>query len=140
MGIHRTQPPPRQGGAAGALVAAIVWLVLWLIASAGGSDGRMTTLYEYAKNGPTAALVDDQGNRTEWSYDALGRPVAESKGLYQAPALADHKDAATTIYWAFNANGTLSTITREDGSVLHYPDETGRLSEPPIGISCALLS
>ena len=91
-----------------------------------GGDGIITTKYEFSPDGQMTALVDDNGNRTEWSYDSARRKVVETKGLNQAPALADRADSPTSINWTYNSDGTVQTQTKEDGTVLHYDYDTAR--------------
>ena len=94
--------------------------------SQGGGDGVITTKYEFSPDGHMTALVDDNGNRTEWSYDSAGRKVIETKGLTQSPALADRIDNPTSINWTYNSDGSPQTQTKEDGTVLHYEYDTAR--------------
>ena len=74
----------------------------------GGGDGLITVRYEYDDAGRLAALIDDNGNRTEWQYDAQGRKIAETKGLQVAPIgaganTADVLTTPTTILWGYDA-------------------------------------
>ena len=101
-----------------------------LDANQGGGDGIITTKYEYDPNGMMSALIDDNGNKSVWTFDNQNRKVAEAKGYYVAPALADRKDAATTISWSYNADTSVSVQTKEDGTVLAYTYDThGRLTQ-----------
>ena len=115
-----------------------------LDANQGGGDGVITTRYEYDANGMMSALyrrpfackrlkrsegTRDDGNKSVWTFDNQNRKVAEAKGYYVAPALADRKDAATTISWSYNADTSVSVQTKEDGTVLAYTYDThGRLT------------
>ena len=54
------------------------------------------------------ALVDDNGNRTEWTYDCVGRRLTETKGINSGPT---PPSAGTTIEYAYNADATLVTQT-----------------------------
>ena len=96
----------------------------------GGGDGIITTKYEYDPNGMMSALIDDNGNKSVWVFDNQNRKTAEAKGYYTAPALADRKDAATTISWTYSSGGSVATQTKEDGTVLAYTYDThGRLTQ-----------
>ena len=111
----------------------------------GGGDGVITTRYEYDINGMMSALyrrpfackrlkrsegTRDDGNKSVWTFDNQNRKTAEAKGYYVAPALADRKDAATTISWSYNADTGVSVQTKEDGTVLAYTYDThGRLTQ-----------
>jgi YD repeat-containing protein len=87
----------------------------------GGGDGLIDVKCEYAPNGQLAALIDDNGNRSEWTYDAHGRKIFEVKGLSDdPPGLADRVDGPSTMTWTFNADGALASMTKEDGATLSY--------------------
>ena len=91
----------------------------------GGGDGLITTQFGYADNGPRTWLIDDNGNKTAWTYDVHGRRLTEKKGID-----ASDNTGGTTIFWSFNADGTVATQTKEDGTILYYAyDQAGRLSE-----------
>jgi len=67
-----------------------------------------------------SSLTDDNGNKTTWTYNSLGRKLTETKGDYVSPGLADRKNTPTTIFWTYNLPGTVATQTKEDGTILHY--------------------
>lgn len=70
--------------------------------------------------------MDDNGNKTTWTYDCGGRKASETKGIRVSPALADRDDADTTIQWSYNADGTVQTMTKEDGTILSYDYDGAR--------------
>ncbi|HUT26277.1 MAG TPA: hypothetical protein VM492_18255, partial [Sumerlaeia bacterium] len=48
-------------------------------------------------------LIDDNGNRSEWTCDAHGRKIFEVKGLSDdPPGIADRVDGPSTMTWTFN--------------------------------------
>ena len=76
------------------------------------------------------------GNKTTWTYDTQNRKHFETKGNYVSPGLADRKDAATTIQWAYDHDGLPTTMIREDGTHVTYDYDYGhRLTS--VGVSNA---
>ena len=91
----------------------------------GGGDGLLDVIYEYYPDtGRLFHLTDDNRNQTEWVYDVHGAKTSEKKGATVTPPsghnVADRDDTDTTIQWAYNSNGTVQTMTKEDGTVLTY--------------------
>ena len=50
-------------------------------------DSGNAVAYHYDANGMLAALIDDNGNKTVWTYDCRNLKKAEAKGYTVAPAL-----------------------------------------------------
>lgn len=67
-------------------------------------DGEATTSWTYAPNGACRSATDDNGRRTRYSYDTLGR-------------LAVVNDPKTnTMSYAYDPNGNVVSVTQSDGS------------------------
>jgi len=63
-----------------------------------GGDGLITVRYEYDVAGRLTALIDDNGNETDWQYDSQGRKISETKGSEAGPVRSgDHEAAARSI-------------------------------------------
>ncbi len=86
-------------------------------ASQGGGDGVITTRYSWDRDSLLAALTDDNGNQTRYTYDNLNRRLAETKGTCVPPALADRCDPPTSITYEYDADDNLVWVTDENGSV-----------------------
>ena len=87
-----------------------------------GGDGKITSRYEYDKNGNLVALTDDNGNQTRWEYDSQNRRVSETKGYHISPNLADDLSAApSSVIWvSYDVCNNLEQMVKEDGTTVNY--------------------
>ncbi|MGH2734799.1 MAG: RHS repeat-associated core domain-containing protein [Actinomycetota bacterium] len=83
----------------------------------GGGDGLMTSRFLWDGNSLQTGVVDDNGNRTAYAYDNLDRVTRETRGICEAPALADRCDPPTEIGFGYDPDDNLVRITDENGSV-----------------------
>ncbi len=81
-----------------------------------GGDGIITTETEWDGNSLNSAAIDDNGNRTEYTYDDLDRVVLETKGICPEGSLADRCDPATSISYEYDRDHNVALRTDENGS------------------------
>ncbi len=82
-------------------------------------DGLITVKHDWDKNSLLTALIDDNGNRTIYTFDNLNRRLTETKGISVEPKLAGRDDPDTTITREYDADDNVVRITDENGSVVN---------------------
>ncbi|MCB9154976.1 MAG: DUF11 domain-containing protein [Caldilineae bacterium] len=85
----------------------------------GGGDGLIQIRQAWDGNSLTLSTTDDDGNRTEFTYDNLDRLTVETRGLTGHPGLADRVDPPTSRQRSFD----------RDGNIVQYVDENGSIRE-----------
>ena len=75
--------------------------------------------YDYDKNSRLKSLTDTHNNKTQYSYDALGRPTVVS-----------YQDGTSITYGEYDGTGNATRIVEPRGSVVTQSfDSVGRLRE-----------
>jgi len=95
--------------------------------TAQAGDGYVDVTYEYDTASRLWKLTDDNGSKTEWTYDCHGQKLTEKKGI-KAPS------NGTQISWSYLADGPVGAMTKEDGAVLTYTyDAANRVTNIAVG-------
>lgn len=85
-------------------------------ATQGGGDGKITMRTEWDDNSLVASKIDDNGNKTTFTYDDLNRRLTETKGACVAPSLAPVCEPPTTTTFTYDADGNLTRVIDENAT------------------------
>jgi YD repeat-containing protein len=92
-----------------------------------GGDGLITTRSTHDRNSLVSDVTDDNGNRSQYTYDNLDRTTAETKVVCVPPALADRCDSPTTTTSSYNVDSVVVSSTgdvpvrrRQSAHVVQY--------------------
>ena len=94
----------------------------------GGGDGLITRQNAWNGNSLLVTAVDDNGNRSDWNFDNLNRPLTLKLGTCAPPFLADRCDAPTTIDWTYDRDHNVVLTTDQMGSVIAGSFDAGNRS------------
>lgn len=90
--------------------------------------------YSYTPNGKVASMIDANGNKAAYGYDALDRQI-----LWAFPSTTEPAAASTTDFeaYTYDANGNRTSLRKRDGRTITYTyDAMNRVTVKDISGAC----